>query len=110
MPREPTNLPPSGVQYGIACGPHGATITQVGASLREYTVSGVAVIDGFEIDERSSAGRGQVLAPWPNRLDHGRYAFNGATARVALDEPELSNAIHGMVRWHPWHLVSRTTR
>jgi aldose 1-epimerase len=102
-------LPPSGVQYQIARGAHAATVTEVGASLREYTVDGVAVIDGFDVDERSSAGRGQVLAPWPNRLDHGRYVFEGTAGHAALDEPELSNAIHGMVRWMPWHLVTHST-
>jgi aldose 1-epimerase len=34
--------------------------------------------------------------------------FEGQTGRVALDEPELSNAIHGMVRWLPWAPVSRS--
>jgi aldose 1-epimerase len=81
-------------------------VTEVGAALRCYTVGGVDVIDGFGFDERCSAGRGQVLAPWPNRLDNGHYTFDGRTGRVALDEPELSNAIHGMVRWLPWLLVS----
>jgi aldose 1-epimerase len=83
-------------------------VTEVGASLRAYTVDGTAVIDGFAEHERSSAGRGQVLAPWPNRLDHGEYVFEGSTGRAALDEPELSNAIHGLVRWLPWHVISRS--
>ena len=60
------------------------------------------------MDEPSSAGRGQVLAPWPNRLDGGRYAFDGRPGAAAIDEPELGNAIHGLVRWLPWRLASRT--
>jgi len=100
---------PSGAQYRIVRGLHDATVTEVGATLRRYTVDGVDVIDGFELDERSSAGRGQVLAPWPNRLDHGHYVFEGTTGRAAIDEPELSNAIHGMVRWMPWDLVAHST-
>jgi aldose 1-epimerase len=99
---------PSGEQHTIGHGAHRATVTEVGASLREYSVDGFDVIDGFGIDERSAAGRGQVLAPWPNRLDNGHYEFEGHAARVALDEPELSNAIHGMVRWLPWQLVSHS--
>jgi aldose 1-epimerase len=54
----------------------------------------------------SRAGRGQILAPWPNRLADGRYTFAGRDAQAALDEPERSNAIHGLVRWLPWELVS----
>jgi aldose 1-epimerase len=49
-----------------------------------------------------------VLAPWPNRLDGGRYEFDGRAGAAAIDEPELGNAIHGLVRWLPWSLASRT--
>jgi aldose 1-epimerase len=100
--------PPSGAQYQIARGAQEATVTEVGASLRQYTVAGFDLIDGYDLDERSSAGRGQVLAPWPNRLDHGHYVFHGTSARAAIDEFELSNAIHGMVRWMPWQLLTHS--
>jgi len=63
-------------------------------------------VDGFAPDEISPAGRGQVLAPWPNRLDGGRYAFGGREGRAAIDEPEHGNAIHGLVRWLPWSVGS----
>ena len=65
------------------------------------------MIDGFGADEWSHSGRGQVLAPWPNRLADGRYEFNGVRAQAALDEPERRNAIHGLVRWMPWTLQTR---
>jgi aldose 1-epimerase len=65
------------------------------------------VVDGFGPSEWSHSGRGQVLAPWPNRLSEGRYEFNGVQAQAALDEPERSNAIHGLVRWMPWTLQTR---
>ena len=53
------------------------------------------------------SGRGQVLAPWPNRLGDGRYHFEGRDGLAALDEPARHNAIHGLVRWTAWHVVSR---
>ncbi len=56
----------------------------------------------------SSAGRGQILAPWPNRLEDGRYTFEGRAGDAALNEPEAHNAIHGLVRWMPWRLESRS--
>ena len=83
-------------------------IAAVGATLRSYRVDGQDVIDGFSIDETSSAGRGQVLAPWPNRLEDGTYEFEGRQGVAALDEPEHSNAIHGLVRWLVWHPVARS--
>ena len=67
---EPDRTPrPSGHQHVITHGNMRAQIAQVGATLRALTVRGMDVIDGFGADERSIDGRGQVLAPWPNRLD-----------------------------------------
>ena len=47
-------------------------------------------------------GRGQVLIPWPNRLDHGRYEWDGQLHQAGLNEPEHANAIHGLVRFAKW--------
>ena len=100
--------PPSGKQYEIRWGEQRAVATEVGATLREYTVDGVATLDGFSIEEFAPGGRGQVLAPWPNRLGDGRYAYEGREGRAALDEPERGNAIHGLVRWLEWRRLSHS--
>jgi aldose 1-epimerase len=83
-----------------------ATVTEVGATLRTFTVDGSDVVDGFGVDEMSSAGRGQILAPWPNRLEDGRFTRYGFEAQAALDEPARGNAIHGLVRWLPWQVLT----
>ena len=101
-------VPPSGEQFEIEAGSQRATITEVGATLRSYTVDGTHVLDGFEVAEPANAGRGQILAPWPNRLEDGRYTFEGVEGRAALDEPDRGNAIHGLLRWLPWHVASRS--
>ena len=98
---------PSGEQHEIRHGDLVAVVTEVGATLRLFTSGGADVLDGFALDEISPSGRGQVLAPWPNRLDGGRYAFGGRTGRAALDEPSFGNAIHGLVRWLAWTEVSK---
>ena len=100
--------PPSGDQHAIRHGDQVAVVTEVGATLRSFGAGGVDIVDGFGVGEPAPAGRGQVLAPWPNRLDGGRYAFGGREGSAAIDEPELGNAIHGLVRWLPWGLGSRT--
>lgn len=97
--------PPSGEQYGIAWGRWQAQITQVGATLRALTANGVDVIDGFAADERATDGRGQVLAPWPNRLTDGQYSYGGHECQAPLTEPSRHTAIHGLVRWLEWTLV-----
>jgi len=98
---------PTGQQWRIGHGRQEVIVCEVGATLRAYSVGEHAVIDGFGPDEWSHSGRGQVLAPWPNRLADGRYEFNGVRAQAALDEPERRNAIHGLVRWLPWTLQTR---
>ena len=98
---------PTGQQWRIGHGSQEVVVCEVGATLRSYTVADAPVLDGFASDEWSHSGRGQVLAPWPNRLADGRFEFNGVRAQAALDEPERHNAIHGLVRWLPWTLQTR---
>ena len=81
-------------------------VTRVGATLRSYTVEGLDLVDGFGIDERASDGRGQVLAPWPNRLTDGAYRYGDRDCQAPLTEPSRHGAIHGLVRWLDWSLVS----
>ena len=62
------------------------------------------VIWEFGAGEIASEGHGQVLAPWPNRLEDGLYQVGPVVGHAALNEPERSNAIHGLVRWLPWSI------
>src|ERR1700694_132484 len=71
------SIHPSGEQYEIVFGEQRAVITEVGATLREYWSGGRAVLDGFAVSEMCSGGRGQVLMPWPNRIEDGVYEFGG---------------------------------
>ncbi len=98
---------PSGEQHELACGELRAVVTEVGATLRELRAGDQPLLWGFGPDEMCSGGRGQVLAPWPNRLEDGHYRFAAHDVRVPLDEPEHHCAIHGLVRWLPWRLEAR---
>lgn len=102
------NAGPTGRQWLIGHGHQQAVVCEVGATLRSYRVAERAILDGFEEDEWSHDGRGQVLAPWPNRLGEGRYEFLGEIAQAPLDEPQLFNAIHGLVRWLRWEIHARS--
>ena len=98
--------PPSGPQYAIAHGSSRAHICTVGATLRTYSVDGRDVIDGFPAGERATDGRGQVLAPWPNRLTDGSYRYGGRDCQAPLNELSRHDAIHGFVRWLDWSPVA----
>lgn len=98
-------LPPSGRQFELRSGEQRAVVVEVGAGLRSYSVGGRELLDGYGPDEMATAGRGQVLMPWPNRIEDGQYEFAGTRHQLALDEPEERNAIHGLVRWSSWSVV-----
>ncbi len=100
MPQHPSSR--SGEQHEIRFGAHHAIVTEVGAGLRSYTVDGRDIVDGYDVDQICPSGRGQILAPWPNRLEDGTYDFDGGHHQLPLNEPEAGNAIHGLVRWAPW--------
>jgi aldose 1-epimerase len=97
---------PSGRQTELVHGAHRAVVVEVGGGLREYTVDGVAVVDGYAAEEMCNGGRGQTLIPWPNRLAGGRYEFGGDTLQLPLTEVDKKNAIHGLTRWANWTVVS----
>ena len=64
MPVVPSRSPvasPTGQQWVIGHGHQQAVITEVGATLRSYTVGGRRVIDGFGDDEWSESGRVRCL-------------------------------------------------
>ena len=66
------------------------------------------MLDGYRHDEMSTSGRGQVLIPWPNRIQDGSYEYAGRRHQLPLDDVEEQDAIHGLVRWSPWTVAART--
>jgi aldose 1-epimerase len=93
---------PSGTQYEIRFGAARAVVVEVGGGLRAYD----GVLLDYGVEERAKAGRGQVLAPWPNRIAGGRYSFGGREFQLDLSEPDAGNAIHGLARWANWSCVT----
>jgi aldose 1-epimerase len=79
-------------------------VVALGGGLRSYELAGRPLLDGFAVGERPARGRGQVLAPWPNRLENGSYEFDGKRLQLPLSEPENGNAIHGLVRQATWNV------
>jgi aldose 1-epimerase len=99
---------PSGEQFEISGGGYRAVVTECGAGLRVLEHDGRALVLGFGADEQSTSGRGQLLAPWPNRIRDGAYTFEGRDLQLPLSEPSRGHASHGLVRWVAWTLEERT--
>ena len=101
-------LRPSGEQLEIAYDDQRAIVVTVGGGLRTYDVGGGPVLDGYAEDAMADGARGQTLVPWPNRVKDGVWTWQGDKQQLALTEPEQHNAIHGLVRWMPWHVLEHT--
>jgi aldose 1-epimerase len=99
---------PSGEQTEIRWESLTATTVEVGGGLRTLAAGDWEVMDGYASDEMCRDGRGQILLPWPNRLDSGRYTFEGATYQLPINEVPYGNAIHGLVRWANWRATDLT--
>jgi aldose 1-epimerase len=99
---------PSGDQVELVRGGQRAVLVEVGGGLREYTVDGEPVLDGYPAAEMCGGGRGQTMIPWPNRVDGGRYDFAGRSRQLPLTESERGNAIHGLTRWANWAVLERS--
>ena len=97
------------MQYEIQAGDYRATVTELGAGLRELLFREQPVIAGYR----------PTSFPWRGRAScsrHGRtgsapawYVFDGAELQLALTEPAHANAIHGLSRWMAWTAVSHDT-
>lgn len=82
-----------------------AVVAGQGGALRAYRVAGRDVIVPLGPGLPTSGLHGAVLAPWPNRLDGGRYVFDGVQHQVPVNEPARDNANHGFVHDMDWHLT-----
>ena len=102
-------LAPTGEQIELSHDDQRAVVVEVGGGLRSYSAGERQLLDGYEADGRITSGRGQVLIPWPNRIEDGAYAFDGRTHQLPVDELPARNAIHGLVRWTAWRVRERET-
>jgi aldose 1-epimerase len=101
----PAASPLTGAQYEIAAGGYLAIVTELGAGLRDLRHDDRPLIAGYHADELPPGAAGQLLLPWPNRIDGGRYRMAGTEHQLDLSEPAAGNAIHGLTRWSAWSLA-----
>ncbi|MCM3781317.1 aldose 1-epimerase family protein [Microbacterium hydrocarbonoxydans] len=99
------STPRSGIQVDLSAGRYRASIASVGATVRMLQHDGVDLIVPFAADELRPAMCGALLAPWPNRIGDGEYAFAGEVHRLVQNEPETGTAAHGLVAWSDFAVV-----
>ncbi|MCM3655804.1 aldose 1-epimerase family protein [Agromyces mediolanus] len=84
-----------------------AVVTTVAAGLRALSLDGVELVPSFGEDRTPPAAAGIVLAPWPNRIRDGRWSHDGVDHQLAITEPALGNAIHGLLRFTEYRVVAQ---
>jgi aldose 1-epimerase len=96
-----------GRRYEIAAGPYRAVLAEVGAKLAGLWHDGSPVTVDSSPQELPPKSTGAVLLPWPNRIDGGRYSFDGVDYQLPLTEPAKVNASHGLVRFVRWSAAAQ---
>lgn len=98
--------PHTGAQYTITFGDYRAVITEQGATLRRLDWQDTELIVPFDANEPAPTCHGQILVPFPNRIEAGTYTFDGKTYELPIDEHARNNAIHGLGYRQRWTLES----
>lgn len=99
---------PTGIPFSLRRGDVSAEVTQVGASLRHLAVGGVDVVPAYPADAPTPMAAGVVLAPWPNRIRDGVWQDGDTTRALAITEPKLRNASHGLLRFTAYEVAEQT--
>ena len=77
-------------------------VSPYGASLRGMFRQNTEIITGYSGAANKAGGQGDVLIPFPGRVGQGRYAFEGQTYQMEINDKEAPNAIHGFLRAVIW--------
>lgn len=86
----------------LAAGTATAVVSPRAASLRALRVDGLDLVEPTTLAADPPGMAGAVLAPWPNRVAHARWDLDGVEQRLAVTEPELGHANHGLLAGHDY--------
>ncbi|AMB59323.1 aldose 1-epimerase family protein [Microterricola viridarii] len=105
---------PTGEQFELALQTPGGTlravITELGAGIRELSIDGVDLVQGFDAEIPPPSCAGVALVPWGNRIRDGVWVDAAGTShQLAITEVPLNNAIHGLLRYTAYRVVEQST-
>jgi len=85
-----------------------ADVSLRGGGLQGLWLNDQAVTTSYvNFDERIGA-EGDILAPFPGRINKGRYSFDGQDYELTLNERSGEHAIHGFVRSLHWDVITQS--
>ena len=74
-----------------------AQIARVGAALRYLAIDGLQLVEPGEFGSLSPFCEGVIMSPWPNRIDGGKWVYQGRTLELPINLHEQQNANHGLL-------------
>ncbi len=75
-------------------------IPTTGALVSSLILNGQDIIDGPANEEeikQNNAYKSTFLAPFPNRINNGKFSFDGNKFQLPINEGPNNNALHGLV-------------
>lgn len=94
--------PDAGPEVRLTSGDAELVVDLRGGGMRRLAVGDWEVLDGYPAGTVPPGWRGAVLVPWPNRLRHGRWTWEGTEYQLDVHSPEAPHAIHGLACWQRW--------
>jgi aldose 1-epimerase len=91
----------------INSGDYKARIRMTGAGLSTLSYKGRDLVDPFQPSD-TRFFRGDVLAPWPNRIGDGIYEVAGKTFTAPINEGNRKTALHGLIFGLNWEVTEQS--
>lgn len=96
------------LQLSSADGLWRAEVNPVGSALVSLWFGDVEIVTS-PYGEPGFAAAGVVMAPWPNRLEDGRWSMGDREFTAPINDAEGHNANHGLVLGKPFEVVEQQT-
>lgn len=85
-----------------------AEICLRGGGLQGLWLHGHAVTTAYSDFDNRIGAEGDILAPFPGRINKGQYHFDGQDYQLAINERSGEHAIHGFVRTLQWDVIAQS--
>lgn len=85
-----------------------AQISPLAAGLRSYRRNGVQLSEPATEEAVAPGGSGLALAPWPNRVEDGKWLLDGVLQQLDITEVARGHAIHGLLRNTEYSVAEQT--
>jgi aldose 1-epimerase len=88
--------------WNISFGHYRAQVREYGGGLNFLTFQGRDLVEPYSGVTLPERFKGDLLAPWPNRIRDGRYQIDGSIYHLELNEENRRTALHGLVNTGKW--------